>query len=124
MPALLLQPLVENAIKHGISPSLRGGELRIVARVESEGRSEWLTVEVNDTGVGVNLPPRSPGAELKGGVGLENVRRRLSGIYGDQASFAFSSRADFGTNVAIRIPVIGPAVDLTSGPAFNEDVTA
>lgn len=124
MPALLLQPLVENAIKHGISPSLRGGELRIVARVESEGRSEWLTVEVNDTGVGVNLPPRSPGEELKGGVGLENVRRRLSGIYGDQASFAFSSRADFGTNVAIRIPVIGPAVDLTSGPAFNEDVTA
>jgi two-component system LytT family sensor kinase len=111
IPALLLQPLVENAIKHGITPSLRGGELQIVARLEAdngrwtENGADWLRLEVNDTGVGVDPKPGSAGTETSGGVGLENVRRRLRGIYGDQAALSFSSRVGVGTSVTIRMPM-------------------
>lgn len=102
IPALLLQPLVENAIKHGISPSLRGGEIRIRAAVEDSlpGR---IRLEVSDTGVGTAVQP----AAGSGGVGLANVRQRLQGIYGDAASWSFVSRPGEGTVVTIYLPLEG-----------------
>ena len=116
IPALLLQPLVENAIKHGISPSLRGGELRIVARLESDQGpltapgSGWLRLEVNDSGAGINQESTSTDVRSKGGVGLDNVRRRLSGIYGSRARLHFSSQVGVGTSVTIRLPTVGEVV--------------
>jgi len=116
IPALLLQPLVENAIKHGISPSLRGGELQIVACLEPEsgGLTEsgagWLKLEVNDTGVGSESAPGLAGNGSNGGVGLDNVQRRLRAIYGDRAALNFSSQVGIGTSVTILMPALtGPA---------------
>lgn len=105
LPALLLQPLVENAIKHGISPSLRGGELRIVARIDATPGEERLCLEVRDTGVGVDHNPESAGAESTGGLGLCNVRRRMKGIYGERARLDFSSRPGEGTAVTLWLPL-------------------
>ncbi|MFM8392653.1 MAG: sensor histidine kinase, partial [Acidobacteriota bacterium] len=107
LPALLLQPLVENAIKHGISPSRRGGALRIVARTEAPqaGGAESLRLEVRDTGVGVDRLPAPGGGGSTGGLGLLNVRRRLSGIYGERASLDFASQPGQGTTVTLRLPI-------------------
>ena len=105
LPALLLQPLVENAIKHGISPSLRGGELRIVARIDATPGDERLCLEVRDTGVGVDHNPESASEESAGGLGLCNVRRRMKGIYGERARLDFSSRPGEGTAVTLWLPL-------------------
>jgi two-component system LytT family sensor kinase len=117
IPALLLQPLVENAIKHGITPSLRGGEIRIRAAVVSAGPggaggveagATRLRLEVADTGVGVRADLDAAGSgEPTGGVGLTNVRRRLQGIYGEAASWSFVSRPGEGTVVTMLLPVAG-----------------
>ena len=112
---LLLQPLVENAIKHGISPSLRGGDLFISARIEGgsqngeEGSPVRLSLRVRDTGVGVEVADDFPvnvyGGHGGGGVGLANVRRRLSGIYGDSATWKFTSRPGEGACVEMWLPL-------------------
>ena len=98
VPALLLQPLVENAIKHGLEPKVRGGLIEIVARRDGD----WLTLSVRDTGAG-------PGEAASRGThfGLEQVRQRLLAIYGPQASLALDAVADLqgGTLASIRIPL-------------------
>ena len=75
MPPLLLQPLVENALKHGIAELVEGGEVRIGARCSSELLTVWV-----ENPFDVECQPKS-GA----GVGLANVRRRLENVYGDEA---------------------------------------
>lgn len=108
---LLLQPLVENAIKHGISPSLRGGDLFISARMEGggqngEGSPVRLSLRIRDTGVGVEVADGVPvSGHGGGGVGLANVRRRLSGIYGDSATWKFTSRPGEGASVEMWLPL-------------------
>ena len=98
VPALLLQPLVENAIKHGIAPRAAGGALRI-----GGWREEERTVfTVRNTGDGIR-------AGAGGGEGLENVRRRLSAMYGEAASVSLT--ADGGeteTRVVLPAPPARP----------------
>jgi two-component system LytT family sensor kinase len=77
IPVLSVQPLVENAVKHGIAPQAAGGTVRVVARLE-DGR---LAVRVSDTGPGFGATPLNDGA----GVGLDNVRQRLRLCYGPTA---------------------------------------
>jgi len=93
-PLLLLQPLVENAITHGIEPKVGGGELRIAA-VEENGR---LRVRVSDTGAG--LQESGSGT----GFGLENVRSRLHALYGEAASLDVRGNAGGGVIAAIEVP--------------------
>jgi LytS/YehU family sensor histidine kinase len=100
IPALLVQPLVENAIKHGISPSRAGGEVVISARLVS---GDKLQIGVRDTGLGVSEQAMAQGR--KRGVGLSNVERRLKTHYGDQASFSINSAPGNGTMVEISLPV-------------------
>ncbi len=109
IPPLLLQPLVENAIKHGITPSLRGGEIVITASLESVADcGEALRLEVSDTGVGADgLKTNKVRGDGGGGVGLENVRRRLEAIYGSDAALEFISLQGSGTTVTIRLPLPG-----------------
>lgn len=98
MPGLILQPLVENAVKHGISRKIGGGRVTIEARLAGGD----LCLEVRDTGVGI-----SSGAEIfERGVGLRSVRDRLMKLYGDAYAPEVHSRPNEGTTVSLRIPVI------------------
>lgn len=98
IPSLLLQPLVENAIKYGIAQSEEGGTLRIAARVFAGD----LLLELSDDGPGVELVDgRIPGAN---GVGLRNTEERLEELYGARHSFRLSETTPHGLTIRIRIP--------------------
>jgi two-component system LytT family sensor kinase len=98
VPGLILQPLVENAVGHGIAPLRRGGTVRIVARLEDAD----LVVEVADDGVGLE-PGRTD--FIREGHGLANVRRRLSTLYGARGSLGLLPGANgHGTIARIRLP--------------------
>ncbi|MEJ7805435.1 MAG: ATP-binding protein, partial [Telluria sp.] len=94
MPSMMLLTLVENAIKHGIEPSLRGGQISVAAAVR--GTSVVLTV--TDTGPGLGS---APGA----GEGLANVRARLTLLYGDAASLSVTDGDAAGVEATITLPL-------------------
>jgi len=99
VPSLLLQPLVENAIKYGVSQREWGGEIVIKARVFAGE----LLIEVSDNGPGVaesDLPQLGGGS----GVGIRNTIERLRALYGDEQKTRFSNRAGGGLSVHLRIP--------------------
>jgi two-component system, LytTR family, sensor kinase len=96
VPGLLLQPLVENAIRHGIAPNARSGWIEIHA----DRTDDYLTVQIRDSGDG--LPPDRLMA-LNRGVGLENTRARLQHLYPSAFQFTFSN-LDRGFCVTVRIP--------------------
>jgi hypothetical protein len=99
IPALVVQPLVENAIKHGVAPSVRGGEVEIVARLEPDGAGPVLRISVRNTGA--PLAARQPG---RGQVGLDSVERRLAGHYGGAAALTLAADAERGTVADLRLP--------------------
>jgi two-component system LytT family sensor kinase len=102
VPPLVLQPVVENAVKHGIAPLLRGGDVTVTARTEASGDGRTLLVVIHDTGPGVSEAQMRAGRE--GGVGLSNVERRLACQYGEAASLSIDSAPGAGTTVRIRLP--------------------
>ena len=102
LPALVLQPIVENAVKHGVAPRADGGDISIVARIDA-GVFPRLSIRVSDTGAGVSADALRDGRAR--GVGLRNVERRLHGQYGASASLSIDSRPGAGTIVEVRIPV-------------------
>jgi LytS/YehU family sensor histidine kinase len=98
IPSLLLQPLVENAIKYGIARSEEGGQLRIAAKVFAGD----LLIELSDDGPGVELVDgRIPNAN---GVGLRNTQERLAELYRSSHSFRLSETEPHGLTINIRIP--------------------
>jgi LytS/YehU family sensor histidine kinase len=97
VPGLILQPLVENAIKYGVGPSQGLVTVRVEARVVDDG----LELSVRDNG-GARRP-RPNGHAL--GVGLQNVRRRLDAIYGDRAALRAEPRASGGFEAVMRLPL-------------------
>jgi len=99
VPPLLLQPLVENAIHHGLEPQLEGGTVTVSARVAGGE----LVLQVQDDGRGLDAPPR-PGARKGPGVALANIRGRLQSRYGSLASLELLA-ASPGTRAVIRLPV-------------------
>ncbi|MBI5275990.1 MAG: histidine kinase [Burkholderiales bacterium] len=98
VPALLLQPLVENSIQHGLEPKVTGGTIAVSAR--AEGGSLVLTVE--DTGTGLPVIPAEAGTQS---FGLTQIRERLATAYGDAASLDISSTDPQGTRATIRLPL-------------------
>jgi len=106
VPHLLLQPLVENAVRHGIAPRARPGRIGI----RLFRKNEYLEVEVRDSGDG--LPPDRLTA-MNDGVGLGNTRARLAHLYGSAHHFAFANLHGGGFQVSVSIPLhVGPlAVD-------------
>jgi anti-sigma regulatory factor (Ser/Thr protein kinase) len=99
IPSLLLQPLVENAIKYAIAQSINGGLIRIAAKVFAGE----LLLEVSDNGPG--LDPAGSRNNGRKGVGLANTRERLEELYGDNHRFRLSSTEPHGLTVSIRIPL-------------------
>jgi two-component system sensor histidine kinase LytS len=93
IPILSIQPLVENAVKHGIAPLAGGGLIQIHAALDSNGS---LLISVCDSGPGFSKSNRT-------GVGLENVERRLELCYGGKARLTIDSGVS-GTQVSVRIP--------------------
>jgi signal transduction histidine kinase len=96
VPSLVLQPLVENAIQHGIAAAAGPGTLSIAARLEGDS----LLVEVRDNGPGLVRATEPPQ-----GIGLANTRARLQRLYGERQSFEL--HAGEGLTVRLRIPVSG-----------------
>jgi sensor histidine kinase YesM len=93
LPSLLLQPLVENAIRHGLEPKVEGGEVTMRARREG-GK---VMVEIADSGVGFAPTTR-------GGVGLTNLRERLRLLFGDSASLEITDAPGAGSRVCVSLP--------------------
>lgn len=106
LPAMLLQPLVENAIKYAVSPQEEGAQISLTARVIGER----LRLTVEDTGPGLDDTPRDAardsamGRPVSTGVGLGNIRNRLAQAYGDNHLFETRSEAGGGFAVLIEIP--------------------
>ncbi|WP_319559903.1 sensor histidine kinase [Marispirochaeta sp.] len=105
VPAFTLQPLVENAVKHGIEPREEGGEIS----VEVNHRNQMIQIMVRDTGCGMNseqtsdmLDPLREGGGA--GIGIANVRERLALFYGGREEFQVTSKKGIGTTVTISIP--------------------
>jgi LytS/YehU family sensor histidine kinase len=96
VPHLVLQPLVENALRHGLQPLDEGGVLRIVARRQEPE----LVLQVIDTGAGLQ-----PSSHTDSGVGLANTRGRLQALYGDRARLTLRCRPEGGTEALITLPL-------------------
>jgi signal transduction histidine kinase len=114
IPSLLLQPLVENAVKHGIAPLAAGGDVEVRADL-GEPRPDGhavLRLTVRDSGVGhAATTPFDPPGE---GLGLANVAQRLRAHFGDEASLTIDGTPGAGTTVRLVLPVRAPRPDLTA----------
>ena len=116
VPALLLQPLVENAIRHGLEPLLGGGRITVQAcLVPATGAAPaGVQLRVTDTGAGLHAGPdgtRAPvpaHAPACGGFGLQLVRDRLATLYGDRAGLALRGLAPHGTCAEVFLPLSPP----------------
>jgi len=104
VPSILLQPLIENCIKHGLEPRIHGGTVTLRSRLEGDR----LAIEVADDGVGMNNGTAPPHRRTSSGIGMKNVQERLEVLYGKQASFNVVSNPGRGTLVSIEIPANGP----------------
>jgi two-component system LytT family sensor kinase len=114
IPTLVLQPLVENAIKHGVAPSKGGGDVEVSASVAGDGAAGQLRLTVRNTGA-----PLYPAAPRYTGdhVGVDNVRRRLAGHYADEASLSLATDADGNTVAEILLPIVDHARPLEESDA-------
>lgn len=95
-PPMLLQPLLENAVKHGIEPKVGGGRVRIVAWRDADR----LHLQVDDDGGGLNATPSTQGQ----GTGLDNVRARLAALYGEQGHLELLANAEDGVTARLELP--------------------
>ena len=97
VPSLILQPLIENAIKYAITPSEDGGTLRISARVQHK----TLVLQISDSGPGLG---NGNNGQKSSGVGLKNTRERLLQLYGDGQAFTLAPNEPRGLRITINIP--------------------
>jgi two-component system LytT family sensor kinase len=103
VPSMLLQPLVENSIKHGLSPKVEGGSIFLRSHVNGSR----LTIEVEDDGVGMGGAQLEESSNWVGmGIGMANIAERLHVLYGDTARMTIDSREGKGTRIRIRLPLV------------------
>jgi two-component system LytT family sensor kinase len=103
VPSMMLQPLIENSIKHGLSPKVEGGSITVRSRVEGER----LIVEVEDDGVGIAGDGflERPSGVGGSGIGMANVAERLKVLFGDTSRLAVNNSPKGGTLVQISLPI-------------------
>ena len=102
IPSLILQPLVENAIKHGLSPKIEGGSIIMRSRVEEEK----LVLEVEDDGVGMDASEASATPD-RTRIGMANVSERLKVLYPNTAWMTVGNRMHGGTIITLHLPYLG-----------------
>jgi two-component system, LytTR family, sensor kinase len=103
VPSMLLQPLVENSIKHGLSPKIEGGSIFLRSRVANSR----LIIEVEDDGVGMGSAQLEESSSWAGmGIGMANISERLHVLYGDTARMTIDSHQGKGTLIRIRLPLV------------------
>jgi two-component system LytT family sensor kinase len=110
VPSMLLQPMVENSIKHGLAPRLEGGQIHLRAR-NVNGR---LLIEIEDNGMGIS--PERLAEVYGGGIGITNVHERLRLLYGDQFKMNIRSKEGEGTQIHIEIPELATAEPFATFP--------
>lgn len=114
VPSMLLQPLIENSIKHGLEPRIGVGTVTLRSSLTGDGR---LAIEVEDDGIGMTPDPIESvprlgsqevraAAENGSGIGMRNVRERMEVLYGSQAEVTVVSRPGRGTKVRLVMPVL------------------
>lgn len=104
VPSMLLQPIIENSLKHGLAARLDGGYIKI----SSELRDGRVHILVEDNGVGIP-EDQLPDVYAKG-IGISNVHERLRVLYGDEFSMNISSKEGAGTQIRIELPELIPAL--------------
>jgi two-component system LytT family sensor kinase len=108
VPTMILQPLVENAIRHGIGPKIEGGTITLRAK-RSKGR---ISIQVSDDGVGI---PKNRLPEIyASGIGIMNVQERLKVLYGHDFSMKVESEPGKGTTVRLELPEVVAAEEVVS----------
>jgi two-component system LytT family sensor kinase len=103
IPSMLLQPIVENAIKHGLAPRLEGGQIHL----RTHRRDGRLLIDIEDNGMGI--APERLVEVYGGGIGISNVHERLRLLYGDQFKMDIRSQAGEGTQIHLEIPAVTSA---------------
>ncbi|MBI3404996.1 MAG: histidine kinase [Acidobacteria bacterium] len=107
VPCMLLQPIIENSIKHGLAPRLDGGEV-FIRTWQRDGR---VFLEIEDNGIGIPDQKLSNGVSSEG-IGISNVKERLRVLYGDDYKMEMNSQQGIGTRIRIELPELVPAVSL------------
>jgi two-component system, LytTR family, sensor kinase len=111
VPSMLLQPLIENSIKHGLEPRIGGGTVTLRSRILSDDR---LLIEIEDDGIGMEAEATVgvlseagwTGSASGNGIGMRNVRERMAVLYGSQAEVEIVSRPGRGTKITLIMPVL------------------
>src|ERR1700746_1534998 len=116
IPSMLLQPLVENSIKHGLSSKIDGGSIYLRSQIAKDN----VTIAVEDDGVGMASAQllERPSGLGQGGIGIANVAERLKVLYGDTARMTIDSHDGRGTLVRLRLPLLQS--DETTAAAIYE----
>ena len=119
IPSMLLQPIVENSIKHGLSPKVGGGTIWIRSAVQGSR----LQLELEDDGVGIR--PEAIPDVFRSGIGVSNVYERLKVLFGNEFDMVIEHRPGGGTRVRIQIPELkDPAVEAADQAALPSFATS
>src|SRR3954469_17926529 len=112
VPSMLLQPLIENSIKHGLSPKVEGGSIYLRSRLTDSK----LIIEVEDDGVGMGGAQLQESSSWTGmGIGMANIAERLQVLYGNTARMTIDSHEGKGTLVRIRLPLVQATSSVPEG---------
>ena len=129
VPSMMLQPIVENSIKHGLAPKIEGGSIILRSRLQPEHR---LRIEIEDDGVGMivnngrlgdrgrlvrDAETREANAE---GIGMYNVAERLRVLYGANAHMTVQSTPGLGTRISIEVPLLQTDKEFSAASAIYE----
>ncbi len=101
LPPLLVQPLVENALKHGLDDSVEGGDIRI----RFSATDGQVSISIADTATGIQEIGDTPGRQP---TGLRNIRERLQALYGDSAALSLRDNAPRGALAMLTLPLDPP----------------
>jgi two-component system LytT family sensor kinase len=107
-PSMLLQPIIENSIRHGLSSKVDGGIIRVRSRL-AEGK---LHLTVQDNGIGI--PENKLAQLLEQGIGISNVNERLKVLFGSDYRMSIDSRLGAGTTTEIEFPEIQTSIAAVS----------